>query len=43
MRDQELHGSDIAYWEGAIRITGDKTGVGYAELTGYVDTMQGRF
>lgn len=43
MRDQELHGSDIAYWEGAIRISGDKTGVGYAELTGYVDTMQGRF
>lgn len=43
MRDQELYSADIAYWEGAISIAGDKTGVGYAELTGYVDTMQGRF
>lgn len=43
MRDQELHGSNIEYWEGAVRITGDVTGYGYAELTGYVGTMQGRF
>jgi predicted secreted hydrolase len=43
MPDQELYGSGVVYWEGAADITGDVTGVGYAELTGYVDTMQGRF
>lgn len=42
-RDQELHSGDIAYWEGAVRIEGDFTGYGYAELTGYVGTMEGRF
>ncbi len=41
--DQELNSGDIAYWEGAVRITGDATGYGYAELTGYVDQMTGRF
>lgn len=41
--DQELHGGDIAYWEGTVRITGDVTGYGYAELTGYVSAMTGRF
>lgn len=41
--DQELHGANVEYWEGAVRVTGDVTGYGYAELTGYVDTMQGRF
>jgi predicted secreted hydrolase len=41
--DQELHSGAIAYWEGAVNITGDVTGVGYAELTGYVNSMQGRF
>ncbi len=41
--DQELHSGAIAYWEGAVDVRGDVTGVGYAELTGYVDTMQGRF
>ena len=41
--DQELHGSDIVYWEGAVAISGDKTGYGYAELTGYVGSMQNRF
>lgn len=41
--DQELHGSDIVYWEGAVRIKGDKQGYGYAELTGYVGSMQNRF
>ena len=40
--DQELH-EGIAYWEGAVRITGDATGYGYAELTGYSGTMNGRF
>ena len=41
--DQELHGTDIVYWEGAVVISGDKTGNGYAELTGYVGSMQNRF
>ncbi|MBN2470906.1 MAG: carotenoid 1,2-hydratase [Anaerolineae bacterium] len=42
LADQELH-EGIAYWEGAVRITGDVTGYGYAELTGYSGTMNGRF
>ena len=41
--DQELHGSDIAYWEGAVSISGDVRGYGYAELTGYAGSMQNRF
>jgi predicted secreted hydrolase len=41
--DQELHGGGIAYYEGSVRIEGDVTGWGYAELTGYVDAMTGRF
>ena len=41
--DQELHGADIVYWEGAVEISGDKNGYGYAELTGYVDSMRNRF
>ncbi len=43
MADQELNSGDIAYWEGAVRVDGDVTGYGYAELTGYVDVMTGRF
>ncbi len=42
LQDQELHGSGIVYWEGASRITGDVTGYGYVELTGYVDALTGR-
>ena len=41
--DQELHGAGIIYWEGAVEISGDKSGYGYAELTGYVGSMQNRF
>jgi predicted secreted hydrolase len=41
--DQELYSGDIAYWEGAVRLEGDATGYGYAELTGYADTLTGRF
>jgi len=41
--DQELHSGDIAYWEGAVRVEGGFTGYGYAELTGYIGTMDGRF
>lgn len=43
LADQELHGGGIAYWEGTVRIDGDVTGYGYAELTGYADSMTGRF
>ena len=41
--DQELHGTGIEYWEGAVQIAGDVTGYGYAELTGYIGSMQNRF
>ncbi len=41
--DQELHSADIVYWEGAVSVSGDKTGYGYAELTGYASSMQNRF
>ncbi len=44
LADQELHGSgSVDYWEGAVEISGDQTGYGYAELTGYVQAMTGRF
>ncbi|KXK13388.1 MAG: secreted hydrolase-like protein [Chloroflexi bacterium OLB15] len=43
LADQELYGGGITYWEGAVRISGDAAGYGYAELTGYVDSMTGRF
>ena len=41
--DQELHDSGIVYWEGAVSVDGDVRGYGYAELTGYADSMQNRF
>jgi len=45
--DQELNVS-YAYWEGAVRIEGDRagepiTGKGYVELTGYAGSMQEQF
>ena len=44
LADQELQGSGgVDYWEGAVRIEGDATGYGYAELTGYAQAMTGRF
>ncbi|MDQ7027938.1 MAG: lipocalin-like domain-containing protein [Anaerolineae bacterium] len=43
LADQELADSDPSYWEGAVVITGDVTGYGYAELTGYTTSMQNRF
>ncbi len=43
MNDQELYDTDPAYWEGAVQVTGDFSGYGYAELTGYVQSMQNRF
>lgn len=42
LADQELR-EGIVYWEGAVRISGDATGYGYAELTGYHGTMRDRF
>jgi predicted secreted hydrolase len=41
--NQELIEGAIVYWEGAVQITGDVTGYGYAELAGYQGTMRGRF
>jgi predicted secreted hydrolase len=41
--DQELYDATIVYWEGVVRIEGDVTGYGYAELTGYDDPITGRF
>ena len=40
LADQELYfpGSSqgsLAYWEGAVTVSGDRSGVGYVELTGY--------
>lgn len=43
LADQELTGGGTDYWEGAVQISGDQTGYGYAELTGYVQAMANRF
>lgn len=43
MNDQELIEGPVIYWEGAVRITGDATGYGYAELTGYHSPLRVRF
>ncbi|HEY0581544.1 MAG TPA: lipocalin family protein [Chloroflexota bacterium] len=32
---RELGVGVMAYWEGTVRVSGDRTGVGYVELTGY--------
>jgi predicted secreted hydrolase len=47
LADQELNVS-YTYWEGAVRITGERdgrpvSGDGYVELTGYAGSMQGQF
>ena len=47
LADQELTVS-YTYWEGAVRISGERagnsvSGVGYVEVTGYADSMQGQF
>ena len=34
--NQVSGGQAMAYWEGAVSVTGDRTGVGYVELTAYV-------
>ena len=35
MLDQELFSASPIYWEGAVSVSGDRTGRGYVELTGY--------
>lgn len=47
LADQELRLSFI-YWEGSVEVNGEKAGEviggqGYVELTGYAQSMQGRF
>jgi predicted secreted hydrolase len=47
LADQELD-LNFVYWEGAVRVSGQRAGRavggnGYVELTGYAETMQGRF
>jgi len=47
LADQELNVS-FAYWEGAVRITGEQNGKpiggsGYLEMTGYAASMAGQF
>lgn len=47
LADQELNVS-YTYWEGAVRMSGERagnavSGVGYVEMTGYADSMQGQF
>ena len=47
LADQELNVS-YAYWEGAVRISGQRagsvvSGSGYVEMTGYAGSMQGQF
>ena len=47
LADQELNVS-YTYWEGAVRISGEKAGSairgsGYVEMTGYASSMQGQF
>ena len=41
LQDQELYFPDqqgaLAYWEGAVTVTGDHKGLGYVELTGYAN------
>ena len=33
----------VAYWEGPVKLSGSVGGRGYAELTGYAGSMEGRF
>ena len=42
LADQEVLGS-VTYWEGAVRVSGDAEGYGYAELTGYAQPLRGLF
>jgi predicted secreted hydrolase len=42
LAQQELQVA-FTYWEGAVRLEGTQTGYGYIEMTGYYDSMRGRF
>ena len=42
LAEQEVVGS-VTYWEGAVRVSGDAAGYGYAELTGYARPLRGLF
>ena len=35
VNDQAWNGTNVAYWEGPVRITGSHSGRGYLEMTGY--------
>ncbi|HOC43350.1 MAG TPA: lipocalin-like domain-containing protein [Thermoanaerobaculales bacterium] len=46
LRAAELDGrasTGVVYWEGPVEVTGSHRGEGYAELTGYAGSLQGRF
>ena len=40
LADQEVL-ANVIYWEGAVRVSGDAQGYGYAELTGYAQPLRG--
>ncbi|MDE2816864.1 MAG: carotenoid 1,2-hydratase [Chloroflexota bacterium] len=40
LADQEVL-ANVIYWEGAVRVSGDASGYGYAELTGYAQPLRG--
>jgi len=40
LADQEVL-ANVTYWEGAVRVSGDATGYGFAELTGYAQPLRG--
>jgi predicted secreted hydrolase len=37
---QELALKPVAYWEGAVKVTGTHPGVGYLEMTGYASPLK---
>ena len=37
--DQELAFTQLTYWEGAVDVSGSKSGFGYLELTGYAGAL----
>ena len=44
--EAELDGrtsTGVVYWEGPVSVSGSHTGEGYAELTGYAGSLEGRF
>ncbi len=46
VRAAELDGrasTGVVYWEGPVAVSGSHRGEGYAELTGYAGTLDGRF